>query len=181
MKARSPTSATSEAAVAQAKDSEPWKSGTSGKYQYHPGGDPSNPKKDAPSALNVTVIPNVTLPKVACLLEKCKGARANDKIRNYMTDSTSGMILSSRTTSHHNSCNDKGGAEILANHHCYNKDNLYKFHSYHRSRCRLNMQFMIADLATIVLKLIFSFGSHNTFLTEHCRYQCRALYDAPFP
>ncbi|KAF1841432.1 uncharacterized protein K460DRAFT_379513 [Cucurbitaria berberidis CBS 394.84] len=61
---RSPTSASSELSVAKASDSEPWKQGASGSspYQYHPGGD-TNIKKDAPSALNVVVIPNVTLPK----------------------------------------------------------------------------------------------------------------------
>lgn len=67
-KARSPTSASSERAVAKAADSEPWKAdGGSGPYQYHPGGDTSV-KKDAPSALNVVVIPNVTLPKVSGVL-----------------------------------------------------------------------------------------------------------------
>jgi hypothetical protein len=61
--ARSPTSASSERTVAKAADSEPWKqAGGAGPYQYHPGGDTSV-KKDAPSALNVVVIPNVTLPK----------------------------------------------------------------------------------------------------------------------
>ncbi|KAF2654163.1 hypothetical protein K491DRAFT_750002 [Lophiostoma macrostomum CBS 122681] len=61
---RSPTSGPSERTVAKAKDSEPWKEGGGeGKYQYHPGGDPDAPKKDAPSALNVVIIPNVTLPK----------------------------------------------------------------------------------------------------------------------
>ncbi|KAH7381666.1 hypothetical protein BKA66DRAFT_512533 [Pyrenochaeta sp. MPI-SDFR-AT-0127] len=59
---RSPTSASSERAVAKASDSEPWKQGGTSPYQYHPGGDTSV-KKDAPSALNVVVIPNVTLPK----------------------------------------------------------------------------------------------------------------------
>ncbi|KAF2034425.1 hypothetical protein EK21DRAFT_56776 [Setomelanomma holmii] len=60
---RSPTSASSERTVAKATDSEPWKqAGGAGPYQYHPGGDTSV-KKDAPSALNVVVIPNVTLPK----------------------------------------------------------------------------------------------------------------------
>ncbi|KAH6620154.1 hypothetical protein C7974DRAFT_415382 [Boeremia exigua] len=59
---RSPTSASSERAVSKAEHSEPWKSGGSSPYQYHPGGDTSV-KKDAPSALNVVVIPNVTLPK----------------------------------------------------------------------------------------------------------------------
>ncbi|KAF2856563.1 hypothetical protein T440DRAFT_411562 [Plenodomus tracheiphilus IPT5] len=60
---RSPTSASSERSVAKAEHSEPWKqAGGEGPYQYHPGGDTSV-KKDAPSALNVVVIPNVTLPK----------------------------------------------------------------------------------------------------------------------
>ncbi|OAL05750.1 hypothetical protein IQ06DRAFT_332168 [Phaeosphaeriaceae sp. SRC1lsM3a] len=60
---RSPTSASSERSVSKADNSEPWKNdGGSGPYQYHPGGDTSV-KKDAPSALNVVVIPNVTLPK----------------------------------------------------------------------------------------------------------------------
>lgn len=60
-----PTSASSEHPVHKAADSEPWKSGTTGKYQYHPGGDTSAPKKDAPSALNEVIVPNVTLPKVS--------------------------------------------------------------------------------------------------------------------
>lgn len=34
------------------------------KYQYHPGGDPRNPPKDAPSALHSVIVPNVNLPKV---------------------------------------------------------------------------------------------------------------------
>lgn len=34
------------------------------KYQYHPGGDPRNPPKNAPSALHSVVVPNVNLPKV---------------------------------------------------------------------------------------------------------------------
>lgn len=45
----------------------PWESGSSeGKYQYHPGGDTSIAPKDAPSAINVVVIPDVNLPKVRC-------------------------------------------------------------------------------------------------------------------
>lgn len=32
--------------------------------RYHPGGDPKNPPKDAPSALHSVIIPNVNLPKV---------------------------------------------------------------------------------------------------------------------
>lgn len=43
----------------------PWESeGGEGKYSYHPGGDTSNAPKDAPSAVNVVIVPNVTLPKV---------------------------------------------------------------------------------------------------------------------
>jgi hypothetical protein len=43
----------------------PWESGsTQGKYQYHPGGDASAPPKDAPSAINSVIIPDVELPKV---------------------------------------------------------------------------------------------------------------------
>jgi|SRR6478609_896792 hypothetical protein len=57
---RSPTGATSESPVTIA--THPWESGSSGKYQYHPGGDPNAAPKDAPSALNVVVVPNVTLP-----------------------------------------------------------------------------------------------------------------------
>lgn len=34
------------------------------KYQYHPGGDKSKAPKNAPSALNSVIVPNVTLPKV---------------------------------------------------------------------------------------------------------------------
>lgn len=43
----------------------PWETGaTEGKYRYHPGGDGSTEPKDAPSAINVVVIPDVNLPKV---------------------------------------------------------------------------------------------------------------------
>ncbi|KAF2021932.1 hypothetical protein BU24DRAFT_404868 [Aaosphaeria arxii CBS 175.79] len=61
--ASNPTSSSSERSVYKAPGSEPWNEGGSGKYQYHPGGDPNAPKKDAPSALNVVILPNVTLPK----------------------------------------------------------------------------------------------------------------------
>ncbi|KAF2000768.1 hypothetical protein P154DRAFT_563215 [Amniculicola lignicola CBS 123094] len=61
---RSPTSSSSEREVSKAHKSEPWNEhGGNAPYQYHPGGDPNAPKKDAPSALNVVIIPNVTLPK----------------------------------------------------------------------------------------------------------------------
>lgn len=58
-----PTSSSSENVVSQAVDSEPWKTGGDAKYQYHPHGDKSRGRKDAPSALNEVIIPNVNLPK----------------------------------------------------------------------------------------------------------------------
>lgn len=43
----------------------PWETGsTEGKYRYHPGGNPQAEPKDAPSAVNVVIVPDVTLPKV---------------------------------------------------------------------------------------------------------------------
>lgn len=43
----------------------PWETGSGeGKYQYYPGGDRSATPKDAPSAVNVVVVPDVNLPKV---------------------------------------------------------------------------------------------------------------------
>lgn len=39
----------------------PWESEHLGKYKYHPGGDPKSTPKDAPSALNTVVVPNVTM------------------------------------------------------------------------------------------------------------------------
>lgn len=61
--ARKPTSSSSEQTVAMADSSYPWESGTSGKYQYHPGGDRSKAPKDAPSALHSVTVPSVNLPK----------------------------------------------------------------------------------------------------------------------
>lgn len=60
---RSPTSSTSEQTVPQA--GMPWETGSSdGKYQYYPEGDKNAAPKEAPSAVNVVVVPNVNLPKV---------------------------------------------------------------------------------------------------------------------
>lgn len=43
----------------------PWETGSgAGKYSYQPGGDPSAVAKEAPSAVNVVIIPDVDLPKV---------------------------------------------------------------------------------------------------------------------
>lgn len=51
----------------------PWEqdgAGPDSKYQYHPGGDSSKAAKDAPSALNTVIVPNVNLPKVGVLTER---------------------------------------------------------------------------------------------------------------
>ncbi|KAI1823752.1 hypothetical protein F4861DRAFT_307340 [Xylaria intraflava] len=63
---RSPTATTSEEpTVGIAQSGMPWETGAAdGKYRYHPGGSESAQPKDAPSAVNVVVIPNVNLPKV---------------------------------------------------------------------------------------------------------------------
>ena len=71
---RKPTSATSEAEISVANSSMPWQvehdhdhddHSKHFKYQYHPKGDRSQAPRNAPSALNTVVIPNVTLPKVS--------------------------------------------------------------------------------------------------------------------
>jgi hypothetical protein len=62
-----PTSSSSENKIGKADGTEPWKTGRDAAYQYHPHGDPSKPRKDAPSALNEVIIPNVNLPKVSFL------------------------------------------------------------------------------------------------------------------
>ncbi|KUI61264.1 hypothetical protein VP1G_08443 [Cytospora mali] len=59
---RTPTTSTSEQKVPQA--GMPWETGsTDGKYQYYPGGDKNAAVKEAPSAVNVVVVPDVNLPK----------------------------------------------------------------------------------------------------------------------
>lgn len=70
---RKPTSSSSEASVSMAEGSMPWQVGSSKgdnageqfKYQYHPGGDRNKSPRDAPSALNTVIVPNVTLTKVS--------------------------------------------------------------------------------------------------------------------
>ncbi|KAG5934758.1 hypothetical protein E4U60_003602 [Claviceps pazoutovae] len=59
---RSPTKSTSEDVVSIARSGMPWEGDSEGKYKYHPGGDINADPRDAPSALNVTVIPAVSLP-----------------------------------------------------------------------------------------------------------------------
>ncbi|OBT99283.2 hypothetical protein VE01_02616 [Pseudogymnoascus verrucosus] len=64
-----PTSGTSEAQISTSPNSKPWEqpapSDSKGdfKYQYHPGGNPANAPRDAPSALHSVIVPNVNLPK----------------------------------------------------------------------------------------------------------------------
>ncbi|KAK1768802.1 hypothetical protein QBC33DRAFT_533746 [Phialemonium atrogriseum] len=61
---RSPTTSTSESAVSISKAGMPWETdGAEGKYKYHPQGDVNAAPKDAPSAINVVVVPDVNLPK----------------------------------------------------------------------------------------------------------------------
>jgi hypothetical protein len=73
---RTPTKSTSENAVPLAKNPMPWESGSGeGKYQYHPGGDASAAPKDAPSAVNVVIVPNVNLPKVWVTRALCREER----------------------------------------------------------------------------------------------------------
>ena len=69
---RKPTSATSEAEISVANSSMPWQVDHDShddhskhfKYQYHPQGDRNQAPRNAPSALNTVIVPNVTLPKV---------------------------------------------------------------------------------------------------------------------
>lgn len=67
-----PTSSSSEATVHKAEGTEPWKTGGSARYEYHPHGDTSR-RKEAPSALNEVIIPNVNLPKVSSGLFESQG------------------------------------------------------------------------------------------------------------
>lgn len=71
------------------------------KYKYHPHGDKSQELREAPSALNEVIVPNVTLPKVRFSLSDCirpfvfligEGSRSLHVLlspRICMTDSTS--------------------------------------------------------------------------------------------
>ncbi|RAL10570.1 uncharacterized protein BO97DRAFT_415870 [Aspergillus homomorphus CBS 101889] len=64
---RKPTSVTSESNVRIGESAMPWEQtdaeGKVYKYQYHPHGDKSQPLRNAPSALNTVIVPNVTLPE----------------------------------------------------------------------------------------------------------------------
>lgn len=67
---RKPTSVTSESNVRIGESAMPWEGENEDKvfkYQYHPHGDKSQPLRNAPSALNTVIVPNVTLPEVRFL------------------------------------------------------------------------------------------------------------------
>lgn len=90
--ASKPTSATSEVHVAMADKSKPWESGTSGKYQYHPGGDRTLAPRDAPSALHSVIYPNVNLPKVRL------GAVVFSRLEHSLTANSTFTTSSTSTT-----------------------------------------------------------------------------------
>ncbi|GAD92212.1 hypothetical protein ANI_1_1276094 [Paecilomyces variotii No. 5] len=64
---RKPTTVTSESNVRIGESAMPWEhtseDGKVYKYQYHPHGDKNQPLRDAPSALNTVIVPNMTLPE----------------------------------------------------------------------------------------------------------------------
>ena len=94
---RNPTSSSSENPVAIAADSEPWKTGGDAKYQYHPGGDTSKPRKDAPSALNEVIVPNVNLPRVSgSHRQHIEFCYANIMTRSFTRSTTSGARTATR-------------------------------------------------------------------------------------
>ncbi|KAK0637872.1 hypothetical protein DIS24_g10402 [Lasiodiplodia hormozganensis] len=62
--AGNPTTSSDARPVPAVPGSEPWRAeGAHGKYMYYPGGDPHNAPREAPTALNVAVLPKVNLPK----------------------------------------------------------------------------------------------------------------------
>jgi hypothetical protein len=94
---RKPTTATSEADVSVAHSSMPWQvdhdhedHSKHFKYQYHPKGDRSQTPKNAPSALNTVVVPNVTLPKVCGLFSSRDRMALTGHCRTFTTLSTNG-------------------------------------------------------------------------------------------
>lgn len=67
MLARFWSAGSDETEVSKIPNTEPWKdgaAGSTGKYKYYPHGDVSSKPRDAPSALNTVVVPNVNLPRV---------------------------------------------------------------------------------------------------------------------
>jgi len=65
----------------------PWESSSGeGKYQYHPGGDASAAPKDAPSAVNVVIVPNVNLPKVRMMSTISNRKKVEDQVLTRLQD-----------------------------------------------------------------------------------------------
>lgn len=89
--AGNPTKATDARSVPAVPNSEPWNGeGSTGKYKYYPQGNPMHPPKEAPSALNQVIIPNVNLPKVSiCSFDTITGDNA-EVLRNFMRNTISG-------------------------------------------------------------------------------------------
>lgn len=83
-----------------AKDAMPWESETAGKYKYHPGGDPNAAPKDAPSAVNVVVVPDVTLPKVSPVskFSRYHHLAESNLVSRHRTSTTSGTNGERRAT-----------------------------------------------------------------------------------
>lgn len=81
---RSPTSVTSESNVRIGESAMPWErnedDGNVYKYQYHPHGDKNQPLRNAPSALNTVIVPNVTLPKVRYPVDLSSPGASLDRI-----------------------------------------------------------------------------------------------------
>ena len=81
-----------------ASNSKPWQTegaGGSGdfKYQYHPGGNPDNAPKDAPSALHSVIIPNVNLPKVRQCVSRPKGRDGKGAIGSRNAARSSSLLI----------------------------------------------------------------------------------------
>ena len=97
---RKPTSASSEADVTVANSSMPWQvdhdhddHSKHFKYQYHPQGDKSATPKNAPSALNTVIVPDVTLPKVRTSLRSLERNGMLTTSRTFMTCLTNGVRM----------------------------------------------------------------------------------------
>lgn len=88
---RKPTSVNSESNVRIGQSAMPWHSdeedGKVYKYQYHPHGDTSQPLRNAPSAMNTVIVPDVTLPEVwahhPCPLGSPGPTRCGNNLRGW--------------------------------------------------------------------------------------------------
>ncbi|OJJ78276.1 hypothetical protein ASPBRDRAFT_37494 [Aspergillus brasiliensis CBS 101740] len=94
---RKPTSVTSESNVRIGESAMPWEqadeSGKVYKYQYHPHGDKSQPLRNAPSALNTVIVPNVTLPVVFTAPLRLQVVDIRDQYSSLPTKSLTIMLF----------------------------------------------------------------------------------------